>query len=132
MSKELNKDLLIDAISKIDDGYLESYEQLEVRMGIIKARKKKRLRTILITAACLALVGALLLCSLPVAYIANYKTVNQAVSQVVDDVIFPNEGEDPATSSYAGWVEWELTDAMFVMLGAGTDQSAIQAMKQSA
>jgi hypothetical protein len=42
----MNKNVMIDAISAIDQKYIIEYVQYETKLGIIKSRKKKRTRAL--------------------------------------------------------------------------------------
>ena len=49
----MKKDVIIDAISAIDEKYVIEYVQYETKLSILKDRKKKKTRNLLICAACL-------------------------------------------------------------------------------
>ena len=65
----MKKDVMIDAISAIDQKYIIEYVQYETKLSILKVRKKKKSRNLLICAACLALVVCMLAVSLPLSFI---------------------------------------------------------------
>ncbi|MBR7099297.1 MAG: hypothetical protein IKC59_07780, partial [Clostridia bacterium] len=121
----MKRDLMIDAITCIDDSYLEQYARYETQM---LRKKRVGFKALLISAACLVLVLALLLCSLPLTYIVFREPINHTVSEVVDRVIFPQRGDEDGNRSEALWVHWPLTDALFDVLGAGGENSIIEAM----
>ena len=123
----MKRDLMIDAITCIDDSYLEQYARYEAQM---LRKKRVGFKALLISAACLVLVFALLLCSLPLTYIVFREPINNTMSEVVDHVMFPQSGDEDGNRSEALWVHWPLTDTLFDVLGAGGENSIIEAMKQ--
>lgn len=123
----MKRDLMIDAITCIDDSYLEQYVRYEAQM---LRKKRVGFKALLISAACLVLVLALLLCSLPLTYIVFREPINNTVSEVVDHIMFPQSGDEDGNRSEALWVHWPLTDTLFDVLGAGGEHSIIEAMKQ--
>lgn len=131
----MTKELLIDAVGYLDESYLADFHQMDVALVNQKnVRKRKSFRAILISAAAIMLVLAMLTVSLPVAYIANYQKVNAYVSEAVDRALFPLDSEDEdvkAEDLAINWVEWKITEQMFQALGAGTEDSVIDAMKNS-
>ncbi|MBQ2806890.1 MAG: leucine-rich repeat domain-containing protein [Clostridia bacterium] len=129
MSKQINRDLLSDAIGKIDPDYLDEFERMDAGLTKKPPHKKHYLRAFLISAACLVLVFALLLCSLPLTYIVFKDPIDSVVSQTVDRVIFGQDGEEDGSKTIPLWVSWGATEAFFNALGAGTEHSAIEAMK---
>ena len=129
MSKQINRDLLTDAIGKIDPDYLDEFERMDAGFAKKPPHKKHYLRALLISAACLVLVFALLLCSLPLTYIVFKDPIDSVVSQTVDRVIFGQDGEEDGSKTIPLWVSWGATEVFFNALGAGTEHSAIEAMK---
>lgn len=131
----MTKELLIDAVGYVDESYLASFHQMDVEL--IKqrnVRKRKSIRAVLISAAALMLIIAMLTVSLPIAYICNYQEVNAYVSEAVDRVLFPLDNEDSNVNVEdlaINWVEWRIADQLFDALGAGTENSVIDAMKAS-
>ncbi|MBR7099295.1 MAG: leucine-rich repeat domain-containing protein [Clostridia bacterium] len=129
MSKQINRDLLSDAIGKIDPDYLDEFERMDADLAKKPPHKKHYLRALLISAACLVIAFALLLGSLPLTYIAFKEPIDSVVSQTVDRVIFGQDGEEDGPKTIPLWVSWGATEAFFNALGAGTEHSAIEAMK---
>lgn len=130
----MTKELLIDAVGYLDESYLADFHQMDVALVNQKnVRKRKSFRAILISAAAIMLVIAMLTVSLPVAYIANYQKVNAYVSEAVDRVLFPLDGEDGESINkedlLINWTEWVITKQLFDALGAGTDDSLIDKMQ---
>lgn len=138
----MNKDVMIDAISAIDQKYIIEYVQYETKLGIIKSRKKKRTRALLVSAACLALVFCLLLVSLPLSFVVlGSEPVQNLGSKIIENVIFPldQQPEDPEDPDHPeepaqtllqiNWVEWKFTEEFFNALGAGTDDSTIDKLQ---
>ena len=130
MSKQLNNDMLTDAIGKIDSDYLEDYALMDARLKAKRPRQKRYIRALLISAACLVLVGALLLGSLPVGYLIFHEPINNVITETLDRVIFQSDSDDTQGNDYAAWVDWRVTKVLFDSLGAGTDHSVIESMKQ--
>ena len=129
MSKQINRDLLSDAIGKIDPDYLDEFERMDAGLAKKPPHKKHYLRALLISAACLVIAFALLLGSLPLTYIVFKEPIDSVVSQTVDRVIFGQDGEEDGSKTIPLWVSWGATEAFFNALGAGTEHSAIEAMK---
>lgn len=138
----MNKDVMIDAISAIDQKYIIEYVQYETKLGIIKSRKKKRTRALLISAACLMLTVCMLLVSLPLSLIVlGSEPVQNLGSKIIENVIFPldQQPEDPKDPDHPeepaqtllqiNWVEWKITEEFFNALGAGTDDSTIDKLQ---
>ena len=138
----MNKDVMINAISAIDQKYIIEYVQYETKLGILKARRQKRIRTLLISAACLALTFCLLVASLPLSLIIlGADPVQEWSSPIIDKVIFPldqqvdipDDPDDPSSSAQTNlqinWIEWGITEKLFSALGAGTDNSFIDKMQ---
>ncbi|MBQ7379117.1 MAG: leucine-rich repeat domain-containing protein [Clostridia bacterium] len=135
----MTNDRMIDAISSIDQKYIIEYVQYETKLGILKARRHKRIRTLLISAACLALAFCLLVVSLPLSLvILSADPVQEWSSQVIDKVIFPldqqvGNPEDPTSPTHTklqiNWIEWEITEKLFSALGAGTADSVIDKLQ---
>jgi len=138
----MNKDVMINAISAIDQKYIIEYVQYETKLGILKARRQKRIRTLLISAACLALTFCLLVASLPLSLIIlGADPVQEWSSPIIDKVIFPlgqqvdhpDDPDDPSSSAQTNlqinWIEWGITEKLFSALGAGTDDSFIDKMQ---
>lgn len=136
----MNQNVMVDAISAIDQKYVIEYVQYETKLGIIKSRRKTR--TLLISAACLALAFSLLLVSLPLSFVVlGTEPVQEWSSQVIESVIFPldqqpenpedpDHPEEPAQSPFQlNWIEWEITEKLFSALGAGTDDSIIDKLQ---
>lgn len=130
MSKQINRDLLSDAIGKIDPDYLDEFELMDAGLASKRPHKKIYLRALLISAACLVLAFALLLVSLPMTYVIFHEPINSAVSQTVDRVIFGQSENEDGPKTVPLWVSWGATETFFNLLSAGTDRSAIEAMKQ--
>ncbi|MBR5602540.1 MAG: leucine-rich repeat domain-containing protein, partial [Clostridia bacterium] len=131
----MTKELLIDAVGYLDESYLADFHQMDVALVNQKnVRKRKSFRAILISAAAIMLVIAMLTVSLPVAYIANYQKVNAYVSEAVDRALFPLDSEDgdvKVEDLAINWVEWKAAGKLFEALGAGSDDSVIDALKNS-
>ncbi len=140
----MKKDVMIDAISAIDQTYIIEYVQYETRLEILKTKKKKRTRGLLICPACIALVVCMLLVSLPLSFIVlGSDSVQELLSPVVDSLLFPLDQQEGSTDDpdqptppkqnplQLNWIEWKLTEKMFDALGAGTDDSAIDKLQSS-
>ncbi len=138
----MNKNVMIDAISAIDQKYIIEYVQYETKLSILKSRRRKRNRGILISAACLALVFSMLLVSLPLSFIVlGSKPVQEWGSQVIENVLFPldqqpADPDDPDAPTppaqsllQLNWIEWKFTEELFNALGAGTDDSVINKLQ---
>ena len=132
----MKKDLLIDAISAIDQKYIIEYVQYETKLEIIKSRKHQKTRNLLICAACFALVFCMLLVSLPLSLVVlDSEPVQKWSSQIIENVIFPldqqpDDSEEPTQSPLQlNWIEWEVTEKLFSSLGAGTDDSVIDKLQ---
>lgn len=125
----MNRDLMIDAISLIDEKYLEQYDRYE---SFLLRKRKKGLRTVLVSAACIALVFALLLVALPVGYYQNREAIDGYMAEAIDQILFPlDNAEDPNTQEklQLNWVQWPITESVFIALGAGTEDSVIDQMQ---
>ncbi|MBQ7379204.1 MAG: leucine-rich repeat protein [Clostridia bacterium] len=125
----MNRDLMIDAISLIDVKYLEQYDRYE---SFLLRKRKKSYRTVLVSAACFALVFTLLLVALPVGYYRNREAIDGYVAESIDQILFPlDQTDDPATQEklQLNWVQWPLTESVFIALGAGTQDSVIDKMQ---
>ena len=140
----MNKDIMIDAISAIDEKYVIEYVQYETKLSILKARKKKKSRNLLICAACLALVVCMLAISLPLSFIVlRSEPARELGNQVIENVLFPldQEAETPDDPNQPtppkqsllqlNWIEWKFTENLFNALGAGTDDSVIDQLQAS-
>ena len=138
----MNKNVMIDAISTIDQKYIIEYVQYETKLSILKSRRRKRNRSIFISAACLALVFSMLLVSLPLSFIVlGSKPVQEWGSQVIENVLFPldkqpenpDDPDDPTPPAQSllqlNWIEWKFTEELFKALGAGTDDSVIDKLQ---
>lgn len=138
----MNKNVMIDAISAIDQKYIIEYVQYETKLAILKSRRRKRNRGILISAACLALVFSMVLVSLPLSFIVlGSKPVQEWGSQVIENVLFPldkqpenpDDPDDPTPPAQSllqlNWIEWKFTEELFKALGAGTDNSVIDKLQ---
>jgi len=138
----MNKDIMIDAISKIDQKYIIEYTQYETRLQITQAKKRRINRALLISAACLMLTVCMLLVSLPLSLIVlGSEPVQNLGSKIIENVIFPldqqledpkdpDHPEEPAqTLLQINWVEWKFTEKFFNALGAGTDDSTIDKLQ---
>lgn len=138
----MKQDVMIDAISAIDQKYIIEYVQYETKLSILKVRKKKKSRNLLICAACLALVVCMLAVSLPLSFIVlGSKPVQEWGSEVIENVLFPLDQEaetpdDPDKPTppkqsllQLNWIEWKLTENLFTALGAGTDDSVIDKLQ---
>ena len=138
----MNKNVMIDAISAIDQKYIIEYVQYETKLSILKSRRRKRNRGIFISAACLALVFSMLLVSLPLSFILlGSKPVQEWGSQVIENVLFPldkqpadpDDPDDPTPPAQSllelNWIEWKFTEELFNALGAGTDDSLIDKLQ---
>ena len=130
----MTQDMLIEAIGMIDTDLLENYTYTE--NGLIN-KQKRRLPAwgkLLVAAACVILVISLLLASLPLNYIIHRESIHTFVSEAVDRVLFPLDQEDQdeqTQEQMLNWVDWPITEQIFSAMGAGTDQSAIEAMKDT-
>ena len=138
----MNKDIMIDAISAIDEKYVIEYVQYETKLSILKVRKKKKSRNLLICAACLALVVCMLAVSLPLSFIVlRSEPARELGNQVIENVLFPLDKEQVAPDDpdapispeqeklILNWIEWKITEITFTALGAGTPQSKIDVLK---
>ena len=138
----MKKDVMIDAISAIDQKYIIEYVQYETKLSILKVRKKKKSRNLLICAACLALVVCMLAVSLPLSFIVlGSKPVQEWGSEVIENVLFPldqevetpDDPDEPTPPKQSllqlNWIEWKLTENLFAALGAGTDKSVIDKLQ---
>ena len=143
----MKKDVMIDAITGIDEKYLIEYTQYETKLEILRSRKKKRNRSLIVCAACLALAFCMLLVTLPLSFIVlGSKPVQELGSEVIDELLFPldqqpqqpddpDEPVSPTTPLYEdlmiNWIEWEFTEEAFIALGAGTEHSTIETLKKA-
>lgn len=140
----MKKEYMIDAITLIDREYITEYVQYETKLGIMKSRRQKRTRSLLITAACLALVVCMLVVSLPLSFILLGSEPGQEWSnQVIEYVLFPLDKQpetpnDPDAPSepmqekmILNWIEWEITERIFSALSAGTEHSTIETLKNA-
>ncbi len=138
----MNKDRMIDAISAIDQKYIIEYVQYETKLEILRRRKRIRTRSLIICAACLALVFCMLLVTLPLSFIVlGSKPVQEFGSQVIENVLFPldqqpEQPDDPDAPTppvqsllQLNWIEWKFTEELFNALGAGTDDSVIDKLQ---
>lgn len=138
----MNKNVMIDAISAIDQKYIIEYVQYETKLSILKSRRRRRNRGIFISAACLALVFSMLLVSLPLSFILlGSKPVQEWGSQVIENVLFPldkqpadpDDPDNPTPPAQSllelNWIEWKFTEELFKALGAGTDDSVIDKLQ---
>ena len=131
--------LFVDAVGLIDTDLLESYTLMDQRLRnhqIAKKRKSKRyLVTLLAAALAMLLCVALLVTSLPLIYVFNAEKINTAVSEGVENILFPldketEDGEDINPEELLiNWVEWKFAEEFFNALGAGTDDSVIDKMQ---
>ena len=129
----------VDAVGLIDTDLLESYTLMDQRLRshqIAKKRKSKRyLVTLLAAALAMLLCVALLVTSLPLIYVFNAEKINTAVSEGVENILFPldketEDGEDINPEDLLiNWVEWKFAEEFFNALGAGTDDSVIDKMQ---
>ena len=137
----MKKDVMIDAITGIDEKYLIEYTQYETKLEILRSRKKNRNRSLIVCAACLALAFCMLLVTLPLSFIVlGSKPVQEFGSEVIDELLFPldqqpqqpddpDEPISPTTPLYEdlmiNWIEWEFTEEAFIALIAdNTDDTA--------
>ena len=135
----MKKVLFVDAVGLIDTDLLESYVAMDQRLRshqIAKKRKSKRyLVTLLAAALAMLLCVALLVTSLPLIYVFNAEQINTAVSEGVENILFPldketEDGEDINPEDLLiNWVEWKFAEEFFKALGAGTDDSVIDKMQ---
>jgi hypothetical protein len=135
----MKKVLFVDAVGMIDTDLLESYTLMDQRLRnhqIAKKRKSKRyLVTLLAAALSMMLCVALLVTSLPLIYVFNAEKINTAVSEGVENILFPldKETEDGENINpeelLINWVEWEFAAEFFNALGAGTDDSVIDQLQ---
>lgn len=138
----MRKDVMIDAISAIDQKYIIAYVQYETKLGILKNRRIKRNRSLFICAACLALAYCMLLVSLPLSFIVlRSDPVQNIGSQIIENVLFPldqktenpDDPDDPTPPAQSAlqlnWIEWKFTEEFFNALGAGTDDSIINKLQ---
>jgi hypothetical protein len=135
----MKKVLFVDAVGMIDTDLLESYVAMDQRLRshqIAKKRKSKRyLVTLLAAALAMLLCVALLVTSLPLIYVFNAEKINTAVSEGVENILFPLDKE-PADGEAVNtedllinWVEWKFAEEFFGALGAGTKDSVIDQMQ---
>jgi len=142
----MKKDYMIDAISAIDQKYVVEYVQYETKLGILKTRRKQKMRVLLISAACLILTICMLFVSLPLSLmIFDGNPVQEWSNQVVDHLLFPLDQQadvpqDPdapddttplETHLHINWIEWEMTENVFQAMKAGTEESLISKLKSS-
>lgn len=130
----MTQNMLIDAVGMIDTDLLENYTYMENRLISKQKRRLPAWGKLLVAAACVILVFALLLASLPLNYIIHRESIHAFVSEAVDQVLFPLDQEDQDEQSQEqmlNWVDWPITEQIFSAMGAGTDQSAIEAMKDT-
>ena len=138
----MKKDVMINAITGIDEKYLIEYTQYETKLEILRSRKQIRNRSLLVCAACLTLVFCMLLVSLPLSFIVlRSEPARELGNQVIENVLFPLDKEqvepdDPDApispeqeKLILNWIEWEITENTFTALGAGTPQSKIDVLK---
>lgn len=128
----MTQNMLIDAVGMIDTDLLENYTYMENRLISKQKRRLPAWGKLLVAAVCVILVFALLLASLPLNYIIHRESIHTFVSEAVDQVLFPLDQEDQDEQSQEqilNWVDWPITEQIFSAMGAGTDQSAIEAMK---
>ena len=130
----MTQDMLIEAIGMIDTDLLENYTYTENRLISKQKRRLPAWGKLLVAAACVILVFSLLLASLPLHYIIHRESINASISEAVDQVLFPLDQEDwdeQSQEQMLNWVDWPITEQIFSAMGAGTDQSAIEAMKDT-
>ena len=140
----MKHDVMIDAISAIDHKYIIEYVQYETKLSIIKSRKQKKKRSLLICAACLALVFCMLAVSLPLSFIVlGSKPVQAWGNEIMENVLFPldqetetpDDPDEPTPPKQSllqlNWIEWKFTENLFAALGAGTDDSIIDQLQAS-
>ena len=89
----MTQDMFIDALGCIDQDLLDQYALDEIRFTARKRRRMPVWGKLLIAAACLMLVFSITVGSLPVMYVFNKQEIDRFVSDTVDRVVFPLEGE---------------------------------------
>jgi len=129
----MTRELLIEAVGYLDSSYLADYDEIKKALLIKKnKRKKAHLTRMLIAAAVILLTMSVLLVSLPVMYVVNRESIHHGIAEAVDTVLFPLEKEQQGTEQkqpLLNWTEWESTEQFFAALGAGQENSLINAMK---
>ncbi len=134
----MKKAMLFDAVGMIDADLLESYALMDQRLRSRRrvSKTKKYLVTLLAAAVAMLLIFALLITSVPLIYVFNAEEINTAVSETVENVLFPLDKEQDGESGeinredlLINWVEWKFTEEFFTALGAGTEDSVIDKMQ---
>ncbi len=134
----MKKAMLFDAVGMIDTDLLESYVLMDqkLRSRHSAGKSKKHLVTLLAAAVAMILIFALLITSVPLIYVFNAEEINAAMSETVENVLFPLDKEQDGESGeinredlLINWVEWKIAEEFFAALGAGTDDSAIDKMQ---
>lgn len=126
----MTKELLIEAVGYISESHLADFEQTERALQKRLQRQKRAwIRRTLIAAAALLLTFALLVASLPVVYIVNQKTIDNAFAEAVDRVLFPLDKQQDTDIEKEelplDWTKMPIAAKFFEALGAGTQDSAI-------
>ena len=138
----MTKGRMIDAISAIDSRFIVEYVQYETKLGILRSKKRKKMRSLIICAACLSLTFSMLLVSLPLSFIVlGSEHIQKLETQIIENVLFPldkqpetpDDPDEPSDSMQEklmlNWIEWKLTEELFAALGAGTDDSVTNKMQ---
>ena len=132
----MTQDMFVDAVGMIDPELLENYACMENRIRLQKQRRRRASwGKLLIAAAAIVLTVSLLLASLPIVYIVNHEQINHYVTQAVDSVLFPLEGEDDENADIQkeelllDWTEWKIAGEFFAALGAGKEGSVIDQLQ---
>lgn len=120
----MNKNMIVDALSGINESYLEDHVLYEDSLYTSRRKRKTLQRALLISAACIAMCIAMLLVGLPVAYIM--------FPQEMDQMIFPLEQEAVKKNTFKiNWEKWGITNAVFEILNAGEQNSVIEQMQNT-
>ncbi len=133
----MKKAMLFDAVGMIDPELLESYVLMDQRLRSRRrtGKTKKYLVTLLAAAVAMILIFALLITSVPLIYVFNAEKINSAVSEGVENILFPldketDDGENINPEDLLiNWVEWKFAEEFFNALGAGTEDSVIDKMQ---
>lgn len=131
----MTQDMFIDALGCIDQDLLDQYALDEIRFTARKRRRMPVWGKLLIAAACLMLVFSITVGSLPVMYVFNKQEIDRFVSDTVDRVVFPLEGEQEGEIDredlLVDWTSWPAAESFFNALGAGEENSVIDRLQSS-
>ena len=130
----MKKALFVDAVGMLDTDLIEAYVLQDQSLRSRHTNRKRRLFALLAAAAAMLLCVALLVTSLPLIYVFNAEKINAAVSETVENVLFPldsENGEIDREDIAFNWVEMPIAGELFQALGAGTDDSIIDKLQSA-